>query len=219
MGMPLSHKSETDVYQFLSAFGQGWITPMSGIGGVLLSLLALSLDNLHQRRLWVILAVCCGLFSAYRVWRTERLRYITERDKNIIPRFEGEISELRFEPYPPITVRDEIVHRLGTTVTFSLTWVNKSHAPAAVKNISLLLADKEGNILRDGQVHFWTSIQLFTFPTPLYSYGESCKIRVQSMFDGVGPQQVDFGSLKVRLVDTVTSEDHLISCKPTEARL
>jgi hypothetical protein len=54
---------------FVRAFGESWLTLMSGPLTVPFAIAALILPGLYKL-LFAILAVLCGVFSSYRVWRT-----------------------------------------------------------------------------------------------------------------------------------------------------
>jgi len=54
---------------FLRAFGQSWLTLMSGPLTVPFAIAALVLPGFYKL-LFGVLAVLCGVFSSYRVWRT-----------------------------------------------------------------------------------------------------------------------------------------------------
>jgi hypothetical protein len=54
---------------FLRAFGESWLTLMSGPLTVPFAIAALVLPGFYKL-LFAVLAVLCGVFSSYRVWRT-----------------------------------------------------------------------------------------------------------------------------------------------------
>jgi hypothetical protein len=53
---------------FLRAFGESWLTLMSGPLTVPFAIAALVLPGFYKL-LFAVLAVLCGVFSSYRVWR------------------------------------------------------------------------------------------------------------------------------------------------------
>ncbi len=56
---------------FLRAFGESWLTQMSGPLTVPFAIAALFVPGFYKL-LFAVLAVVCGVFSSYRVWRTAR---------------------------------------------------------------------------------------------------------------------------------------------------
>jgi hypothetical protein len=66
------HRLSTSISSFLRAFGGRWFTLMSGPPTVPLAIIALYVENGLLRSLFVVLAVVCGAFSCYWVWRDER---------------------------------------------------------------------------------------------------------------------------------------------------
>ena len=82
----------TDVWAFLRAFGGRWFILMSGPPTVPLAGLALFVGNTALRVLFVVLAVACGVFSAYWVWRQERIAR-NEAEARIQPRLEFVVED------------------------------------------------------------------------------------------------------------------------------
>lgn len=64
---------DTGFMAFLRAFGGSWLTSMSGPLTVPLAVAALFVPGVYKL-LFAALAVICGVFSSYRVWRSERQR-------------------------------------------------------------------------------------------------------------------------------------------------
>ncbi len=64
---------DSSFFAFLHAFGEGWLTLMSGPATVPFAILALFAPG-HYKLLFAALAIICGVFSSYQVWRNERTR-------------------------------------------------------------------------------------------------------------------------------------------------
>jgi len=68
-----STRPDTSFMAFLKAFGSDWLTRMSGPVTVPFAIAALFAPGWYKI-LFGILAIICGVFAAFRVWRTARLR-------------------------------------------------------------------------------------------------------------------------------------------------
>jgi hypothetical protein len=85
-------RRSSDVWAFLRAFGTRWLTLMSGPPTVPLAVAALYVENNLLRSLFAVLAVVCGAFSCYWVWREKRVRRIASEELSK-PRLEFVIED------------------------------------------------------------------------------------------------------------------------------
>ncbi len=85
--------SGTGFWDFLRAFGASWLTLMSGPLTVPLAILAVFVPGLYKL-LFALLAVACGFFSSYRVWRNERERAVRSEKKAEPPFAKEKLQEV-----------------------------------------------------------------------------------------------------------------------------
>lgn len=61
------------VLQFIRAFGHSWGSLMSGVPSVPFAIAAIFVDNAYAKSIFALLAITCGVYASYAVWRAEHV--------------------------------------------------------------------------------------------------------------------------------------------------
>lgn len=183
---------------------------MSGGASIALTVLFAFVPTPLQKTLIGIAAVACGVGASYKVWRDERLRYITERDRNEIPRFGGEIRNIQLEASKDGT---------GVYVEAAVIAVNQSFGAVAIKSLSVMVTDTDGRVFTQANPYVFRKLtkppftERFAFPTNLLIHGDPIALCVHAHFEAITKDRLDALSVKVRLTDMLTKEDHILQCQ------
>lgn len=121
------------IKEFIKAFGDQWLTKMSGPLTVPFTLLAFFVPQTWLKLLFAALAILCAAVSAYIIWAKERIKFLEEEAKNGEP----EIKIRLIKALHHVIALDNTMYVGPSFVTLHVGLVNVRHVPTTIKGYAL----------------------------------------------------------------------------------